>query len=80
MGRLWIKTIIKFFQKIGFVLINIDPCILAYRHVNVLIIVRVYVDDFMLASQSQNGMSWLKDQFMKEFNIKDLKKAKIIIG
>ena len=28
-GKLWNKTIIKFFQKIGFVPINADACILA---------------------------------------------------
>lgn len=79
-GRLWNKTTIKFFRKIGFVLTNADPCILAYRQDNVFIIVGVYVDDLMLASQSQDGLDWLKGQLMKEFKIKDLGKAKTIIG
>lgn len=34
----------------------------------------------MLRSQSHNGVDWLKDQLMKEFNMKDLGKAKISIG
>ena len=79
-GRLWNKTIIKFFQKFGFVFTNADPCILAYRQGDVFILVGVYVDDLLLGSQSQNGLEWLKDRLMKEFNIKDLGKAKTIIG
>ena len=40
----------------------------------------VYVDDLILASQSQNGLNWLKDQFIQKFNVKDLGEAKTIIG
>lgn len=33
----------------------------------------------MLKSRSQNSLDWLKNQFMKKFNIKNLDKAKTII-
>lgn len=55
-GRLWNKTLIKFFRKIGFKPTNADPCILAYRQGDVFVIVGVYVDDLALASQSQDGL------------------------
>ena len=58
-GRLWNKTLIKFFRNIGFVATNADPCILTYQKGDVLIIVGVYVDDLALASQSQDGLNWL---------------------
>lgn len=48
--KLWNKTIIKFFQKIRFVPINADPCILIYRQGDVFILVGVYIDNFMLRS------------------------------
>lgn len=79
-GRLWNKTIIKFFRKIGFILTNADPCILAYGQGDALILVGVYVDDLVLGSKSQDRLDWLKDQLMKEFNTKDLGEAKTIIG
>lgn len=74
------KTLIKFFQKIGCVSINADPCIFAYPQGDVFIIVGVYVDDLALASQSQDNLNWLNDQLIHEFNIKDLGEAKTIIG
>ena len=40
---------------------------------------RVYVNDFLLGSQSQNRQKWLKNRLIKDFNIKNLGKAKIII-
>ena len=78
--RLWNKTIIKFFQKIGFVLISANSCILAYIQGDVFILVGIYVHDFLFKSQSQDGLQWLKDWLIKEFNMKDLGKGKTIIG
>lgn len=71
--------IIKFFRKIGMELTNADPYIIAYIQGNIFILVRVYINKFLLGSQSQDRLEWLKDQLMKEFNIKDLSKTKIII-
>ena len=48
--RMWNKTIITFFQKIGFVLTNANLYILAYRQGNVFILIGVYIDDFLLGS------------------------------
>lgn len=59
---------------------NADLCILVYRQGNLFILIVVYIDNFLFKSQSQNKLEWLKDQLMKEFNIKDLGKVKTIIG
>lgn len=80
MGRLWNKMITKFFRKIGFIPTNADPCILTIKWEDKLIIVGIYIDDLVLRSRSHNALSWLKDQLMKEFSMKDLGEAKIIIG
>lgn len=79
-GRLCNKTIIEFFRKIRFIPINADPCILVLIQNNELIIVGVYVDDLILESKSSDELGWLKDQLLKEFSMKDLGEAKIIIG
>ena len=78
-GRLWNKTIIRFFQKIKFVLTNANLCMLTYRQGDVFIIMKVYVNDLLLRSQSQDELEWLKDRLIKKFNMKDLGKAKTII-
>ena len=59
-GRLWNKTFIKFFWKIGFIPINKDLFIFTYQEGDIFIILGVYVDDLALASQSENGLNWLK--------------------
>lgn len=48
-------------------------------HEKDLIFVRVYVNDLLLGSRSYMALEWLKDQLIKEFQIKDLAKAKTII-
>lgn len=54
---------------------------LAYSPLNIkkLIIVSVYLDKFLLEFKSYNILEWLKNELIKEFQIKDLGKAKIII-
>ena len=79
-GRLWNKTIIQFFQKIGFDTINGDLCILILVHNGDFIVVGVYVNDLLLGSKSHIASKYLKDLLIKEFQMKDLGKAKTIIG
>lgn len=56
------------------------PCILIFKRGGELIVVGVYVDDLLLGSKSGDALEWLKDQLIKEFNMKDLGEAKTIIG
>ena len=79
-GRLWNKTIIKFFRRIGFTPTNADACILTIKWKGELIIIGVYVDDLVLGSRSLEALEWLKDQLMREFSMKDLGEVKTIIG
>lgn len=53
---------------------------LAYRQNDVFILIGVYIDNFLLAFQSQDKLEWLQNWFIKEFNKKDLSRVKIIIG
>ena len=78
--RLWNKTIAKFFQTIGFAPTNADACILTIHWEGKLIILGVYEDDFVFGSRSFKELEWLKDQLIKEFNMKDLGEVKTVIG
>ena len=78
-AQLWNKILIKFFWKIDFIPTNKDLCILTYQEDDLFIIVGVYVDDLAFASQSEDGLNYLKAQLSQEFNIEDLGEAKAII-
>ena len=79
-GRVWNKTITKFFRRIGFTPTNADAYIFTIQWEGELIIAGVYVDDLALGSRSLEALEWLKNELMREFNMKDLGKAKKIIG
>lgn len=39
----------------------------------------IYIDNLALGSKSLKALEWLKNKLMKEFNMKNLRKAKKII-
>ena len=55
-GRLWNKTLIKFFQKISFAPINIDTCILITQKKEKLIIIDVFVDNLILRLRNTDAL------------------------
>lgn len=59
--RLWNKTIIKFFQKIGFISTNTDTFIFIIKRKEEFVIVRVYIADFAFKSKSLKILECLKD-------------------
>lgn len=79
-GRLWNQNVIAFFKSIGFTQLNGDPSILIRRSDNEISIVSVYVNNFLLASNTMTILEILKKLLAKEYNIKDLGKVKTIIG
>lgn len=77
---LWNRKIIRFFKTLDFKLLNVDPSILiAYRKMAILMI-SVYVNDFLFVSNNPRVLLWLKDAISKEYNVKDLGKVQTIIG
>lgn len=52
-GRLWNQKVIKFFKDIGFLSLNADPSIFIRKEVGTEVtLVSIYVDDFLLGSNS----------------------------
>lgn len=78
--RLWNKNVIAFYKSIGFRQLNGDPSILIRQVENETSVVSVYVDDFLLASNTMNAIQTLKDALGKEYEMKDLGKVNTIIG
>lgn len=50
--KLWNKTVIKFFEKLGFDTMNRDPCILIMVYERDLIIIEIYIDNSLLGSRN----------------------------
>lgn len=60
---------------------NANPSILIMsRAGGEILMISIYVDDFLLASNSSEALSWLKNAIAKEDNVKDLGEVKTIIG
>ncbi len=79
-GKLWNQDVIVFYKSIGFTQLNSDPNILI-RHLEVeTSIVSMYVDDFLLASNTMAILETLKKSLSKEYDTKGLRKVKTIIG
>lgn len=79
-GRLWKQNVIAFFKSIGFLQLNGDPSILIRRSEDETSIVSVYVDDFLLASNTMAILEALKKSLSKEYDTKDLGEVETIIG
>lgn len=79
-GRLWNQNVIAFYKSIGFIQLNADPSILIRQCENETSIVSVYVNDFLLASNTMNILGALRASLAKEYDTKDLGEVKTIIG
>ena len=79
-GRLWNQNVIAFYKRIGFRPLNADPSILILQTGSEIIVVSIYVDDFLLAANSMQALDNLKENLSKEYDMKDLGEVKTIIG
>ena len=78
-GRLWNQNIIAFYKRTGFKQLYEDLNIFIKQTVKILSIMNVYVDDFLLTSNTMLLLEELKRCLTKEYNIKDLEEVKTII-
>ncbi len=74
------QKIIGFFQTLGFKPLNADPSIIISNRDRAILIISVYVDDFLLASNNPQAFQWPKSGISNEYNVKDLGEVRTIIG
>ena len=80
-GRLWNQNVITFFTSIGFRQLKRNPSILIRQSATGEIsIVSVYIDDFLLASNTIKNLDELKAALSNAYDVKDLGEVKTIIG
>lgn len=78
-GRLWNKNVIVFYKSIDFRQLNGNPNILIWQAKNETSVVSIYVDDFLLVSNTMNVMQTLKDVLEIKYKMKNLGKVNMII-
>jgi hypothetical protein len=78
--RQWNKVIDDFLKDEGFRVIDADCCIYMKSQDKKMIMVSLYVDDLMIASNCDSLCSTLKTNLSKRFEMKDLGKVRVCLG
>jgi hypothetical protein len=79
-SRIWNNNIDKFMKELGFKQSKAEPCIYVYGEDTEKVIVGVYVDDLIIASQSLQNIQFVKNALMIRYSMKDLGELNTIIG
>jgi hypothetical protein len=75
-SRMWYNTLKEFLEKLGLSRSRIDPCI----YLALGLIIFVYVDDIIIAAESDEILERISDQFKERFMMKDMGKPSHILG
>jgi hypothetical protein len=71
-GRTWNKRIDVELKAHGFAPIDADPCVYAYKCGSVVLIISLYVDDLLLASDSLDELNKVKAELQTCFDMEDM--------
>lgn len=69
-----------FNKKIGFWPLNANSSIFIFQIGREIIVVNIYIDNFILAANNIQASNNLKTNLPKKYNLKNLKEIKTIIG
>ena len=67
-------------KAIGFAPIHADPCVYAYKRGRVVLIISLYVDDLLLASDSLDELERVKADLQNCFDMDDMGEATFALG
>lgn len=79
-GRTWNIKIDVALKKRGFKTLPADLCIYVKRQLNTIIVIALYVDDLLIASNHVNDLIQFKKNLAAEFKMDDLGKVEFILG
>ena len=79
-GRNWNNLLHKFFISNKFVEPSVDPCVYFYICQSELVIVLIWVDDILLAANSDASICKIKDMLKITFKMKDLGPISCFLG
>ena len=79
-GRAWNSKLDKHLRSIGFKPTNADPSIYVRHKNGPIVLVGVYVDDFIIADNDDSMRATLKDDLEQAYEMKDLGELEWILG
>lgn len=66
--------------ELGFKTARSDPCLYIRRNTESFMLIALYVDDMLLTCSGTRAIAWMKAEFNKRFEMKNLGEAKLCIG
>lgn len=79
-SRVWNGKLDAELKQIGLKRSSFDPCVYYKVNGDRVIIIAVYVDDFLVFSNQPRWVEYVKEQLMSKFHMKDLGKAEQVLG
>lgn len=79
-GRQWYKKLDERLKQLELKPLHSDSCVYVYKKEKDIIIVAIYVDDLMIASNNPKELHQLKVELSKSFEIKDLVLLNFCLG
>ncbi len=79
-GRNWHNILHDFLKEEGLVKSNVDPCLFIQERQGEIVILLVWVDDIILAANSDQSLAAIKEKLSKRFNMKDLGTLSMFLG
>lgn len=79
--RRWNMKIDAFLTKdLQFCAVSLDPCLYARFSNEGVLLLTLYVDDLLVAGSCAKSIVWIKGEFSRRFEMKDIGEAKLCLG
>lgn len=79
-GYLWNEKLDKDLRDLGLTQAKFDTCVYHCLTKEKVIIIAIYIDDFLLVTDSEKSKVWIKTELMKRFDMKDLGEIQYCLG
>ena len=79
-GRSWHVKLGGVLKRFGTTSSNADPCVYYLGQEEEILIIAIYVDDILIASQNLEKIAKFKEEILKEFDIRDPGEPKYCLG
>ena len=79
-GKQWFDKLNCYLKELNLKQIEEDPCVYSIKDGNKILILAVYVDDLIIATNNHKLFTNLKKNLMRKFEIRDLGKLNLCLG
>ena len=79
-GKQWFGKLNGFLKELNLRQMEEDPCVYSIRDGDKILILAVYVDDLIVATNNHKLFDYLKENLVKKFEMRDLEKLNFCLG